>query len=52
MNITILPAGYVGLVTGACLADFALDVKSGRLRLLCPNPTAGGTAFAGNGVQR
>lgn len=26
MNITILGAGYVGLVTGACLADFGLDV--------------------------
>lgn len=26
MNITILGSGYVGLVTGACLADFGLNI--------------------------
>ncbi len=26
MNIAVVGAGYVGLVTGACLADFGLKV--------------------------
>ena len=39
MNVTIVGTGYVGLVTGACLADagnavFCLDVDEGKIRLL------------------
>lgn len=39
MNITIIGTGYVGLVTGACLADlgnhvFCLDVDQARIDLL------------------
>ena len=39
MNITVIGTGYVGLVTGACLADMGnhvvcLDVDEGKIRLL------------------
>jgi UDPglucose 6-dehydrogenase len=39
MNVTIIGTGYVGLVTGACLADlgnhvFCLDVDAGRVAML------------------
>src|SRR5512145_133328 len=39
MNVTVIGTGYVGLVTGACLADagntvFCLDVNEERIRLL------------------
>src|SRR5262245_30760174 len=39
MNVTIIGTGYVGLVTGACLADmgnhvFCLDVDEAKVRLL------------------
>ena len=39
MNITIVGSGYVGLVTGACLADmghhvFCLDVDAGKIAML------------------
>ena len=39
MNVTIIGTGYVGLVTGACLADagnhvFCLDVNEERIRAL------------------
>jgi len=39
MNITIIGTGYVGLVTGACLADlgnhvFCLDVDQAKIDLL------------------
>lgn len=39
MNITSTGTGYVGLVTGACLADrgndvFCLDVDQGKIDLL------------------
>ncbi|HEX5611804.1 MAG TPA: UDP-glucose/GDP-mannose dehydrogenase family protein [Burkholderiales bacterium] len=39
MNVTIIGTGYVGLVTGACLADmgnhvFCLDVDSEKVRML------------------
>jgi UDPglucose 6-dehydrogenase len=39
MNITVVGTGYVGLVTGACLADagnsvFCLDVDERKIRLL------------------
>jgi UDPglucose 6-dehydrogenase len=42
MNITIIGAGYVGLVTGACLADagnsvFCLDVDEKKINLLNEN---------------
>jgi len=43
MNITIIGTGYVGLVTGACLADlghvFCLDVDQAKIDLL-NSPTA------------
>ncbi len=35
MNICMVGTGYVGLVTGACLADFGMDVtlhRQGRRR--------------------
>jgi UDPglucose 6-dehydrogenase len=39
MNVTVVGTGYVGLVSGACLADvgnsvFCLDVDEGKIRLL------------------
>src|SRR5512134_4105458 len=39
MNVTVIGTGYVGLVTGACLADagntvFCLDVNEERIRSL------------------
>ena len=39
MNVTIIGTGYVGLVTGACLADmgnhvFCLDVDEAKVRML------------------
>ncbi len=39
MNVTVIGTGYVGLVTGACLADagnsvFCLDVDERKIRLL------------------
>ena len=39
MNVTIVGTGYVGLVTGACLADmgnhvFCLDVDAGKVKAL------------------
>ena len=39
MNITIIGTGYVGLVTGTCLADlgnpvFCLDVDKAKIDLL------------------
>jgi UDPglucose 6-dehydrogenase len=39
MNITVVGTGYVGLVTGACLADagnnvFCLDLNAGKIGLL------------------
>ena len=39
MNVTIIGTGYVGLVTGACLADmgnhvFCLDVDEAKVRRL------------------
>src|SRR5262245_37733335 len=39
MNITVIGTGYVGLVTGACLADagnnvFCLDLNQDKIRLL------------------
>ena len=42
MNVTIIGTGYVGLVTGACLADagnsvFCLDVDENKINLLNEN---------------
>src|SRR6266478_2593259 len=42
MNVTIIGTGYVGLVTGACLADagnsvFCLDVDEKKINLLKEN---------------
>jgi UDPglucose 6-dehydrogenase len=42
MNVTVVGTGYVGLVTGACLADagnnvFCLDVDHGKIKLLNEN---------------
>ena len=42
MNVTVIGTGYVGLVTGACLADagnnvFCLDVDHGKIKLLNEN---------------
>src|SRR5438046_8839741 len=42
MNVTIIGTGYVGLVTGACLADagnsvFCLDVDEKKINLLNEN---------------
>src|SRR5262245_27073916 len=39
MNVTIIGTGYVGLVTGACLADmgnhvFCLDLDEAKVRML------------------
>lgn len=39
MNLTIIGSGYVGLVTGACLADighdvFCLDVDRSKIDIL------------------
>src|SRR5574341_1828057 len=39
MRVTVVGTGYVGLVTGACLADmgnevFCLDVDAGKIRKL------------------
>ncbi|TAM03078.1 MAG: UDP-glucose 6-dehydrogenase, partial [Paraburkholderia sp.] len=39
MNLTIIGSGYVGLVTGACLADigndvFCLDVDARKIEML------------------
>ena len=39
MNVTVIGTGYVGLVTGACLADagntvFCLDVDKGKIARL------------------
>lgn len=39
MNLTIIGSGYVGLVTGACLADighdvFCLDVDQSKIDIL------------------
>src|SRR5204863_7578192 len=39
MNVTVIGTGYVGLVTGACLADagnavFCLDVDQEKIRFL------------------
>ena len=42
MNVTVVGTGYVGLVSGACLADagnsvFCLDVDSQKIDLLNKN---------------
>src|SRR6059036_596768 len=42
MNVTIIGTGYVGIVTGACLADagnsvFCLDVDEKKINLLNEN---------------
>src|SRR5438128_569634 len=42
MNVTVIGTGYVGLVTGACLADagnavFCLDVDQEKIRFLNSN---------------
>jgi len=42
MKVTVIGTGYVGLVTGACLADagnnvFCVDVDEGKIRLLNEN---------------
>jgi UDPglucose 6-dehydrogenase len=43
MNLTVIGTGYVGLVTGACLADlgnhvFCLDIEKAKIDLLNPDP--------------
>lgn len=52
MNVTIVGAGYVGLVTGACLAElgnnvFCLDVDRNRINLL----NAGGMPIHEPGLE-
>jgi UDPglucose 6-dehydrogenase len=52
MNVTIVGTGYVGLVTGACLAElgnnvFCLDVDQTKIRLL----NAGGTPIHEPGLE-
>ena len=46
MNLTMIGAGYVGLVTGACLADFGhvvtcIDTDAGRISALNEFSTSG-----------
>ncbi|WP_418320772.1 UDP-glucose dehydrogenase family protein [Piscinibacter sakaiensis] len=53
MNITIIGAGYVGLVTGACLADLGnqvvcLDVDAEKIKVL----NAGGVPIYEPGLQQ
>ncbi|MFZ4625688.1 MAG: UDP-glucose 6-dehydrogenase, partial [Rhodoferax sp.] len=52
MNLTIIGTGYVGLVTGACLADlgnhvFCLDVDQAKIDLL----NSGGMPIYEPGLQ-
>src|SRR5687767_745179 len=52
MNITIVGTGYVGLVTGACLAElgnnvFCLDLDQAKIRLL----NAGGLPIHEPGLE-
>jgi UDPglucose 6-dehydrogenase len=52
MNVTIVGTGYVGLVTGACLAElgnnvFCLDVDQGKIKLL----NAGGMPIHEPGLE-
>lgn len=52
MNVTIVGTGYVGLVTGACLAElgnnvFCLDVDENKIRLL----NAGGVPIHEPGLE-
>ena len=52
MNVTIVGTGYVGLVTGACLAElgnnvFCLDVDAAKIRLL----NAGGMPIHEPGLE-
>ena len=49
MNISIIGTGYVGLVTGTCLADFGIAVGTTRQVPLSLRATEGSAAIPPSG---